>query len=381
MLSSDLLLWFSGHRRSLPWREGRTPYSTWISEAMLQQTRVATVLDYYPRFLEAFPDPRSLAEAKEERVLKLWEGLGYYSRARNLQKGAIYLCEKCNGTLPSSRDELLQVPGIGPYMAGAISSLAFQKKEPAVDGNAIRIYTRLHALPLPATDKATYNEVFSRIEKDMPEDAPGDFNEALMDLGSLICTPRSPKCSVCPFSSYCSACLLGKAEDFPVKKPKKAVPVEEHTILKIYVGKKLLVRKRPDQGLLAGLYEYISLPGIKTNHEIRTWLSENFGTAIKPPTNSGTISASESKSDTVEPDIRPLGNAHHIFSHLRWEMLGYEIHLSSCDPAEKRKLTSRAKKLGTLVSEKEYETLAFPSALKAYSGFNAQLPACRRPHS
>ena len=357
MLSSDLLLWFSEHRRSLPWREGRTPYSTWISEAMLQQTRVATVLDYYPRFLEAFPDPASLAKAKEERVLKLWEGLGYYSRARNLQKGAIYLCEKCGGTLPENRDELLLVPGIGPYMAGAISSLAFQKKEPAVDGNAIRIYTRLHALPLPATDKGTYNEVYSRIEKDMPEDAPGDFNEALMDLGSLICTTRSPKCSVCPFSSYCSACLLGKAEDFPVKKPKKAVPVEEHTILKIYVENKLLVKKRPDQGLLAGLYEYISLPGIKTNHEIKVWLSENFG--IHP----------NFENETEDPDIRTLGKAHHIFSHLRWEMLGYEICLSAEDPSSKRTLSSRAKKLGTLVTEKEYETLAFPSALKAYSGF------------
>ena len=369
MLSSDLLLWFSEHRRVLPWREGRTPYSTWISEAMLQQTRVATVLDYYPRFLEAFPDPASLANAKEERVLKLWEGLGYYSRARNLQKGAIYLCEKFGGVLPENRDELLLVPGIGPYMAGAISSLAFQKKEPAVDGNAIRIYTRLHALPLPATDKATYNEVYSRIEKDMPEDAPGDFNEALMDLGSLICTPRSPKCSVCPFSSYCSACLLGKAEDFPVKKPKKAVPVEEHTILKIYVGKKLLVKKRPDQGLLAGLYEYISLPGIKTNHEIKAWLSENFATGsdfvVKPNSGTNPIFGNE----TEEPDIRVLGKAHHIFSHLRWEMLGYEILLSSKDPSVKRKLTTCAKKLGTLVTEKEYETLAFPSALKAYSGF------------
>ncbi|MBR3058334.1 MAG: A/G-specific adenine glycosylase [Clostridiales bacterium] len=342
-----LLSWFYENHRDLPWRTSRTPYGTWISEAMLQQTRVATVLDYYPRFLNRFPDPKALAQAAEDEVFKLWEGLGYYSRARNLMRGAKYICEHFDGALPSSPDLLLEIPGIGPYMAGAIASQAFNHPVPAVDGNCIRIYSRLHALPLIPSEKSTYNEIHARVLKDIPSDNPGDFNEALMDFGSLVCTPKSPRCNTCPFAMECSANLLGKQEDFPLKKPKKDVPVEEHTILKVFVGKKILVRKRPDSGLLAGLYELIDIPGHLENHEVKTWVQENLLNGAKP--------------ESEEPDIRVLGTSKHVFSHLRWNMIGYEVLLNA-DTA----VTKNASRIGELVTMKKYDTLAFASAIRAY---------------
>ena len=317
---------------------------------MLQQTRVTTVLDYYPRFLERFPSPSALADASEDEVLKLWEGLGYYSRARNLMKGARYVCEHFSGELPSEPDLLLSIPGIGPYMAGAIASLAFDRPVPAVDGNCIRIYCRLHALPLVPSDSGTYKEIYARVKTDIPEDGAGDFNEALMDLGSLICTPRSPRCTACPLSSSCSAFLLGKQEDFPRKKEKKDTPVEEHTILKIFIDGKILVRKRPPEGLLAGLYELIDLPGNLTDKDVRTWLKENLFPA----------------KSTCTPDIRPIGKSRHVFSHLRWNMMGYEIHIGTPDKTTAGHIRKCASGLGELVSPSKYEKLAFASAIRAY---------------
>ncbi len=343
-----LLSWFHENHRDLPWRKERTPYGTWISEAMLQQTRVTTVLDYYPRFLRRFPDPMTLASASEDEVFKLWEGLGYYSRARNLMRGARYVCDHFNGTLPSSPDLLLEIPGIGPYMAGAIASQAFDVPVPAVDGNCIRIFCRLDALPLIPSDKSTYNEIFSRVKNLIPQEDPGDFNEALMDLGSLVCTPKSPRCSICPLAADCSASLLGLPEKFPQRKEKKETPIEEHTILKIYIGEKILVRKRPDKGLLAGLFELMDLPGTLSHHDVVQWLSDHLG--IDP-------------SDEDSFDIRVLGPSRHVFSHLRWQMLGYEIRIPSSRP---KGVTKKAASLGHLVTPEEYENLAFASAIRAY---------------
>jgi len=353
-----LLFWFWENHRDLPWRKNRTPYGTWISEAMLQQTRVATVLDYYPRFLKHFPDPTALARANEDDVLKLWEGLGYYSRARNLMRGAQYICDHYHGELPASPDMLIKIPGIGPYMANAIASQAFNIPVPAVDGNCIRIFCRLDALPLVPSEKTTYNEIFARASDVLPQDDPGDFNEALMDLGSLICTPKSPRCNICPLAKDCSAALLGMAESFPKKKEKKETPIEEHTILKVFIGRKILVRKRPDKGLLAGLFELIDLPGIMSHHDITKWLSEEFG--IDP-----------TEEDTSF-DIRVLGPSRHVFSHLRWQMLGYEIHLPSSkedhalSSSQLKELEDRSRSLGRLVTSEEYQALAFASAIRAY---------------
>ncbi|MBR2749905.1 MAG: A/G-specific adenine glycosylase [Clostridiales bacterium] len=348
----SLLSWYRNNHRCLPWRTDRTPYGTWISEAMLQQTRVTTVLDYYPRFLEHFPDIRSLAASSEDEVLKLWEGLGYYSRARNLMRGARYVCEHFDGELPESSDLLIRIPGIGPYMAGAIASQAFQEPVPAVDGNCIRIYCRLYALPMIPSERTTYNEVYSRVAKDIPPEEPGDFNEALMDFGSLICTPKSPRCTACPFATECSANLLGKQEDFPLKKTKKETPVEEHTILRIFVGKKILVHKRPSSGLLAGLFELVDLPGNMEYHEVKKWLKDN----LLEFCGDSSLAAS-----FIEPDIRVLGTGKHIFSHLRWNMIGYEIHLPDQEP-----IKGNAKKFGELVSAKKYGSLAFASAIRMY---------------
>ncbi len=347
MIQEVLLDWFSEHHRVLPWRTNRTPYGTWISEAMLQQTRVVTVLDYYPRFLEAFPNPAALSEANEDTVLKLWEGLGYYSRARNLQRGARYICEHFDGKIPSNPKLLQTIPGIGPYMAGAIASQAFDIPVPAVDGNCIRIYSRLHALPLVPTERSTYNEIYPRVMQDIPTDNPGDFNEALMDLGAIICTPKSPCCDICPLADSCSAFLLGKQADFPLPKPKKVVPIEEHTILKVFVGNQLLVHKRADKGLLAGLFEYVDLPRMLSKEEVITWVKIN-------------LPVCSWKDNDI--DIHVLGPAHHIFTHLRWNMLGYEIHLAE-DVFNRTELDPS---LGYFVTEDEYRQLAFPTALSAY---------------
>lgn len=352
MIQEALLEWFDGHHRVLPWRTDRTPYGTWISEAMLQQTRVVTVLDYYPRFLQAFPDPFALSQANEDTVLKLWEGLGYYSRARNLQRGAHYICEHFDGKLPSDPKLLQTIPGIGPYMAGAIASQAFNIPVPAVDGNCIRIYSRLHALPLVPTERSAYNEVYTRVLQDIPSDNPGDFNEALMDLGATICTPKSPRCEICPLAASCSAMLLGKQTDFPLPKPKKIIPIEEHTILKVFVGNRVLVNKRPNKGLLAGLFEYVDLPGQLSSEEVVSWVREHLPVQC---------------AQDNHYDIRVLGHAHHIFTHLRWNMLGYEIHFSE-DCFRDSELDSS---LGSLISKEECAQLAFPTALSAYHAISS----------
>lgn len=349
-----LLSWYDENHRSLPWRSTRTPYGTWISEAMLQQTRVTTVIDYYKRFMILFPTIEALANASEDEVYKAWEGLGYYSRARNLQRCARECVERFHGNLPDNVDDLLSLSGIGPYMAGAIASQAFNKVVPAVDGNAVRIYTRLLALPLYAGDSKTNAEIASRIEKDIDPDRPGDFNQALMDLGAGICTPKSPKCDACPFETSCEANLLGLASDFPKQREKKKVPVYPYTIVKLIFDdgiKHVCVRKRPSTGLLANLYELISFPGHLDEASLRIALIHHTR-------------------NTTIVSVRRLTSKTHVFSHLKWDMIGYEVVV------QPQKNTDRAimffdqghdRLVGyRYVNEEEYAELAFPSALRNY---------------
>ncbi len=256
-LQRALLAWFKHHREDLPWRHTKDPYAIWLSEIMLQQTQVATVVPYYARFLKRFPAVESLAGASLDEVLKLWEGLGYYGRARNLHRAAQKIVAELGGRLPASVDGLRKLPGIGPYTAGAISSLAFGLDVPALDGNVIRVLTRLFDIEDDISHTATRKKLWALAEQMIPKGQAGPWNEALMELGRRICTPRSPKCDTCPLAPYCKAKEFGKQEDLPTRPPRAKSPHHDVTaaIIRREDGQ-ILIARRPFNGLLGGLWEF-----------------------------------------------------------------------------------------------------------------------------
>lgn len=255
-IQKALLLWFKKHQRPLPWRETYDPYQVWISEIMLQQTQVKTVLPYFARWMKALPTIQSVAKAPEDQILKLWEGLGYYSRARNLQKAAKLIVEKHGGVFPQHYDDVLALPGIGKYTAGAITSIAFNQDQPLVDGNVIRVLSRLFLYVqntrLPEADKQMW-EWASDI---LPKGKARYFNQAMMELGALQCTPKSPDCSTCPLSQVCKAYQEGVVDQLPDRGPKKELTYIEVSIGIIRKAGKIFIQKRPEKGLMAGLWEF-----------------------------------------------------------------------------------------------------------------------------
>ena len=259
---TPLLNWYRQNKRELPWRDQNNAYYTWVSEIMLQQTRVEAVKPYFQRFTEELPDVRALAECPEEKLLKLWEGLGYYNRVRNMQKAACQVVELYNGVLPASYEELLSLKGIGSYTAGAIASIAYGLPIPAVDGNVLRVITRIQEDAGDIMKQSVKKQIETELKDVMPEDAPGDFNQALMELGAVICVPNGqPKCEECPVSFCCQAFHHGTIEKYPVKAQKKLRKIEKRTVLVIQDGNYTAIKKRPDQGLLAGLYELPNTEG------------------------------------------------------------------------------------------------------------------------
>ena len=253
--SRALLDWYDRAKRDLPWRGTRDPYRIWLSEIMLQQTRVEAVIPYYRRFMQALPDVRALADAPEEQLLKLWEGLGYYSRVRNMQAAAGQIVKR--GGFPQTAEELKKLKGFGDYTAGAVASIAFAQRAAAVDGNVLRVWTRMErvgeSIKIPSVKRACTRAVLEA----MPEEAdPGQYNQALMELGATVCTPRSPDCAHCPVQAHCGAFAADEAEDYPVKDPKPVKAVEEFDVYLIVKDGRALVRKRPKSGLLAGLWEF-----------------------------------------------------------------------------------------------------------------------------
>jgi A/G-specific adenine glycosylase len=250
---AHLLAWFDNQARDLPWRRKRTPYRVWVSEVMLQQTQVETVLDYYERFLDRFPTVHDLAAATQEEVLKLWEGLGYYRRARLLHKAANVVVADYEGRLPADVDALRELPGIGRYTAGALASIAFGLPAPAVDGNVRRVMARILAMPEP-----TATELDTAVGVWIPEDQPGDFAEGLMELGATLCRPRSPRCLLCPWRDLCRARALGQQEAFPAPKVRKPIPHYEVTAAVTLRDEdaRILVARRPSESMLGGLWEF-----------------------------------------------------------------------------------------------------------------------------
>lgn len=256
-LPIPLIQWFHENARLLPWRSDPTPYHVWVSEIMLQQTRVAAVLDYYRRFMDVLPDVAALAGVEEDRLMKLWQGLGYYNRARNLQKAARQVMEEFGGSFPNTYESILSLAGVGEYTAGAISSIAFGIPVPAVDGNVLRVVSRLTGDSGDILKPDTKKRMRAALLETMPKTFPGDYNQALMELGATVCLPNgAPLCEQCPAFSFCTARVEGRTGELPVKAPKKARRVEHRTVFLIFYNGKIALRRRPARGLLARLWEY-----------------------------------------------------------------------------------------------------------------------------
>lgn len=309
-----LLAWYDKGRRILPWRESPTPYHVWVSEIMLQQTRVEAVKPYYDRFMKELPDIEALAKVDEEKLLKLWEGLGYYNRARNLKKSAEKIVIDYEGQMPDSYEELVKLTGIGSYTAGAIASIAFCKPYPAVDGNVLRILARLRLDERDILDAGVKRAVETELLQVIPKDRPGDFNQALMELGAVVCVPNGmPKCDICPLSSFCEAMKTERITEFPKKKPKKPRSIEEKTILVIQNDDKVVLRKRKETGLLAGMYEFPSMDGTQTAKRVLAYIKAMGMTPLK---------------------IEKLPPAKHIFTHKEWHMTGFLVRIDELEHPE-----------------------------------------------
>jgi len=270
-----LLKWYEANRRDLPWRRARgsdralDPYHVLVSEAMLQQTQVATVIPYYARFISRFPTIFDLANAQEQEVLRLWQGLGYYSRARNLQAAARAIARDHNGQVPRSTDDLLKLPGIGRYTAGAVASLAFEQRTPILDGNVQRVLCRLDKIEADPRDRQVQKQLWQRAEELLPHKRVGNFNSALMELGSLICTPRRPQCLMCPVRVHCQACAAGVQERIPPARQARPTPlVHRHTYC-IRSDDRWLIEQRPARGRWAGMWQFITIDPEASNH---SWL-------------------------------------------------------------------------------------------------------------
>jgi A/G-specific adenine glycosylase len=260
----DLVGWYRRSHRKLPWRATRDPYSIWVSEIMLQQTRVDVVQDYYRRWLRAFPTVQSLAKAPAHRVLKLWEGLGYYSRARNLHRAARLLAREHRGQLPATVDALMELPGIGRYTAGAIASIAFEQRVPLVDGNVARVFARVFGIAGNVTKPATQKSLWATAESLLPAKHPGTFNQALMELGALICVPANPRCGSCPLRPVCVAWQTGRQDELPNRGARRQPIRVIQDAAWIRRGSRFLLQKRPATGLLAGMWELPPLTGNST---------------------------------------------------------------------------------------------------------------------
>jgi A/G-specific adenine glycosylase len=278
-----ILRWYAVHQRDLPWRKTSDPYAVWVSEIMLQQTQVKIVLPYYRRFLNRFPTIQSLAAATPEEVLKVWENLGYYARVRHLHAAAGQIVALRQGVVPDTEEELLLLPGIGPYTAAAIASIAYGKRVPAVDGNVRRVLCRVLALNRPLDQGRTQSRIIALAEKLVPKKNPGRFNQALMDLGAMVCTPRKPSCGTCPLEGLCLAAMKGLQETLPAKKRRPPLPHKQMIVPLLFDGKgRVLIVQRPSEGLLANLWSFPSAEkrpretvgqalrrGLKTNGAIR----------------------------------------------------------------------------------------------------------------
>ena len=333
---ADLLYWYRYHARVLPWREDPSAYHVWVSEIMLQQTRVEAVRGYYLRFLQELPTVRDLAECPEDRLLKLWEGLGYYSRVRNLQKAARTICDEYEGMIPDSAEQLRKLPGIGEYTAGAIASIAYGRPEPSVDGNFLRVISRVEGSREDIADPAVKKAMTDRLRPLMPENESGALNQAIMDVGATICVPNGePRCDECPLQHLCVAFHEDLTSQIPFKSAKKPRRTEEKTVFLVTYQERMVLHKRPEKGLLAGMWEYPNIEGTCSRAQCTKKLAELL----------------QIQKESVR-SIKMLPQAKHIFTHIEWHMNVYEAVISE-PPSEEFVLATK---------EELADTYSLPSA-------------------
>lgn len=306
--SPILLQWFDSHGRDLPWRQDvpRDPYKVWVSEIMLQQTKVEAVRPYYESWMERFPDIPALAAASQDEVLRQWQGLGYYSRARNLHEAVREVEAVYGGKVPDKKEDILTLKGVGEYTAGAIMSIAYGKQEVAVDGNVLRVFARLYNIDGNVLSSRVKKTITALAQAQIPSDRAGAFNEALMDFGAMICIPKSPRCSECPLESLCMAKKAGREKELPVRIVKKKVPTEKIAIVVVADKGRWLIHRRPPQGLLASMWEFPN--GTSGPEGVQQTLA-HVGISV-----------------TIED--QPIGTLRHVFSHKIWQMTIYEGHLT-----------------------------------------------------
>lgn len=336
MFSEDLLAWHDANARDLPWRDERDPYRIWVSEIMLQQTRAETVKAYYRAFLARFPTVQDLAHAPEDEVLKLWEGLGYYSRARNLQKAARMVAASPAGALPDTVEALEKLPGIGAYTAAAIASMAFGGRALAMDGNLIRVLARLFCEERPVDGGAVRRALRERGMALMSAERPGDFNQAMMGLGNLVCVPGRPDCARCPVRAYCGVAGLPLAAELPNLPPKPDKRLERRAVVLVYWQGRVLARRRAASGLLAGLWEFPNFLDARSPEEVVACLAE-LG-----------VRASFARRERA---------SRHVFTHLIWQMSGFAL---AGGPLTRSDESLR------YVDADELSRLAMPAAMRAF---------------
>lgn len=330
---TNLLNWYKQNQRTLPWREDTNPYHVWISEIMLQQTRIEAVIDYYNRFIEQIPNIKSLAQIDDQKLLKLWEGLGYYNRAHNLKKAAILIQEKYHGIFPNHYEDILSLPGIGEYTASAIGSISFSLKEVTVDGNVLRVYMRFFGKKDCVDDLKFKKQVRADLMHIIPNQS-GDFNQGLMELGETICLPNGiPKCEECPIKEHCQTRKNRNFNEIPVKKKKSEKKIEKYSVLLFLWNDKVAIAKRKENDVLKNLYEFPNIPMIEEKN-IKTYLINQH----------------------IDYDNFKIGPSYtHIFTHKKWDMNSYVIYLK------------------TLISSYEFKTIyeieqsiAIPTAFKPF---------------
>ncbi|MEG2930871.1 MAG: A/G-specific adenine glycosylase [Ruthenibacterium sp.] len=373
-ITQPLLCWFDENKRVLPFRTLSTPYRVWVSEVMLQQTRVSAALPYFERFMDALPTVKALAECPPERLNKLWEGLGYYSRARNLQKAAQMIEEKYAGELPADYTALKRLPGVGEYTAGAIASISFQLPEIAVDGNVLRVFARLRNDSGNVLHPAVKKALSACVRSAQPPQRPGDYNEALMELGALVCLPNgAPLCGQCPLKALCAARAAGTQDALPVNTPLKARKRVECTIAAVLCADRVLLQQRPQSGLLAGLWQPVWLAGEctaqSTNKAVAAlWDGALFADGKRaaptdtPREASACTATNFAASVPDEISTEPLPAAKHVFTHLEWHMTGWACRVSpvagGCPRAPRGCVWATAQELCTVYT--------LPGAYKVY---------------
>ena len=333
-LPEALLPWYKKNKRDLPWRRTKAPYHVWVSEIMLQQTRVEAVKGYYARFLTALPTIEALSRCDDDALHKLWEGLGYYSRVRNLKKAARVVMEEYGGQFPGEYEKILALPGIGEYTAGAISSICFDRPTPAVDGNVLRVISRILNDDTPIDLPAQKKKVQKLLAEIYPKEA-GDFTQALMELGATLCGPnKAPECACCPCKAFCQGFRQGTAEQLPIKLPKKGRKEEDRTVLILSCDGQYALQKRPNQGLLAGLWQFPNVPG-KLEMEAALQKVEEMG--LKPR------------------DVIRQVEKKHIFTHIQWNMRGVYVEV-----------TETAGDLNWFTKEEVNSQAALPTAFRQF---------------